>query len=34
MNVLGFTIPLIFVLLVVYLIGARYPILAQKIGVA
>ncbi len=29
-----FTIPMILVLVIVYIIGARYPMLAQKVGIA
>lgn len=34
MRVFGFAIPLFVIIIVVYLIGARYPAPAQKIGVA
>lgn len=34
MSIFGLSFTTILILLAVYLIGARYPMLAQKIGVA
>lgn len=34
MRVFGFTIPVIMLVLLAYLVGAKWPVLAQKVGLA